>query len=47
MTKEPNMRGHVNRLWLGAVLVALSGWSGVAMAAGPITGTVPVDRKGG
>jgi plastocyanin len=45
MTKEPNMRGHVNRLWLGAVLVALSGWSGVAMAAGPITGTVTFDGK--
>jgi plastocyanin len=45
MTKEPNMRGTGNRLWLAAVLVAMSFWPGVALAASTITGTVTFDGK--
>jgi plastocyanin len=45
MTKEPSMRGTGNRLWLAAVLVAMSFWPGVALAASTITGTVNFDGK--
>lgn len=39
------MRGTGNRLWLAAVLVAMSFWPGVAVAASSITGTVTFDGK--
>ena len=45
MTKEPSMRGTGNRLWLAAVLIAMSFWPGVALAAATITGTVTFDGK--
>jgi plastocyanin len=45
MTKEPSMRGTGNRLWLAAVLVAVSGWPGVAVAASTVAGTVTFDGK--
>jgi plastocyanin len=45
MTKEPNMGRHRNALWLVAVLAAVTGWPGVARAAGTITGTVTFDGK--
>ena len=45
MTKEPSMRGTGNRLWLAAVVVAVSVWPGVALAASSITGTVTFDGK--
>ena len=45
MTKEPSMRGTGNRLWLAAVLVAMSFWPGVAVAASSVTGTVTFDGK--
>src|SRR5688500_17173943 len=45
MTKEPSMRGTPNRMWLAAVLVAVSVWPDVARAAGPITGTVTFNGK--
>jgi len=39
------MHGTGNRLWLAAVLVAMSFWPGVALAASTITGTVTFDGK--
>ena len=39
------MRGTGNRLWLAAVLVAVSGWPGVAVAASSVSGTVTFDGK--
>jgi plastocyanin len=45
MTKEPNMRGTGNWLWLAAVLVAMSLWPGVAHAASTISGTINFDGK--
>ena len=39
------MRGTGNRLWLAAMLVAVSGWPGVAVAASSVTGTVTFDGK--
>jgi plastocyanin len=45
MTKEPSMRGTANRVRLAAWLVAASVWPGVAIAAGPITGTVTFNGK--
>ena len=45
MTKERSMRGTKNRLWLAAVLVAMSFWPGVAIAASSIAGTVMFDGK--
>ena len=45
MTKEPGMRGTGNGLRLAAVLVAVSVWPGVALAASSITGTVTFDGK--
>ena len=45
MTKEPIMRGQVNGSWTAAVLVAVAIAPGVAVAAGPITGTVVFDGK--
>jgi plastocyanin len=45
MTKEPSMRGTGNRLWPAAVLVAVLGWPGVAVAQSTITGSVTFDGK--
>ena len=45
MTKEPSMRGTGNRLWLAAVLGAMSFWPGVALAASTVTGTITFDGK--
>src|SRR4029434_10624947 len=45
MTKEANMRGRGNWLWLAAALVAMSLWPGVALAASTITGAVNFDGK--
>ena len=45
MTKERSMRATGNRLWLAAVLVAMSFWPGVALAASTITGIVTFDGK--
>jgi len=45
MTKEPSMRGSGNRLWLAAVLGAISFWPGVALAASTVTGTITFDGK--
>ena len=45
MTKEQNMCGTVNRLWLAAGLVALLLWPGVAVAASSITGTATFTGK--
>jgi plastocyanin len=45
MTKEPSMRGTGYGLRLAAVLVAVSVWPGVALAASTITGTVTFDGK--
>ena len=45
MTKEPSMRGTGNRLWLAAVLGAISFWPGVALAASTVTGTITFDGK--
>src|SRR5262245_51841811 len=45
MTKEPSMRGTGKRLWLAAVLVTVSVWPRVAVAASSITGTVIFDGK--
>lgn len=45
MTKETSIRGTGNKLWLAAVLVAVSVWPGVAFAASSITGTVTFDGK--
>jgi plastocyanin len=45
ITKEPSMRVTGNRLWLVAMLVAVSLWPGVAFAASTITGTVTFDGK--
>jgi plastocyanin len=45
MTKERSMRATGNRLWLAAVLVAMSFWPGVALAASTITGTITFDGK--
>ena len=45
MTKETSMRRTEKRLWLAAVLVAVSVWPGVAFAASSITGTVTFDGK--
>jgi plastocyanin len=39
------MRGTANGLWLAAVLVAVSGWPGGAVAVSSITGTVTFDGK--
>lgn len=39
------MRGMANRLWLAAVLVAVSAWPGAALAASSVTGTVTFDGK--
>jgi len=39
------MRVTGNRLWLAAVLVAVSFWPGVAIAAATVTGTVTFDGK--
>jgi plastocyanin len=39
------MRGTANGLWLAAVLVAVSGWPGVAIAASSVSGTVTFDGK--
>ena len=39
------MRATGNRLWLAAVLVAMSFWPGVALAASTITGTITFDGK--
>ena len=39
------MRGHVNKALVAAVLVAMSAWPGVALAAGAITGTITFDGK--
>ena len=39
------MRGTGNRLWLAAVLVAVSGWPGVDVAASSVSGTVTFDGK--
>jgi plastocyanin len=45
MTKESSMRWTGNRVWLVAVLTAVSLWPGVAVAASNITGTVNFDGK--
>jgi plastocyanin len=45
MTKEPSMRGHVNRWQVAAVLAAMSVWPSLAGAAGGVTGTVTFDGK--
>ena len=45
ITKEPSMRGTGNRLRLAAVLVAVSMWPGVAVAASSVTGTVTFAGK--
>lgn len=45
MTKEPNMRGTGNRLWLAAGLMVVLGWPGVAVAASTVTGTVTFTGK--
>jgi plastocyanin len=45
MTKELNMRGTRNRLWLAAGFVAVLLWPGVAVAASTITGTVVFTGK--
>jgi len=45
MTKERSMRATGNRLWLAAVLVTMSCWPGVALAASTITGTITFDGK--
>jgi plastocyanin len=45
MTKEPSMGGLGYRPWLVAVLVAMSLWPGIAVAASSITGTVIFDGK--
>src|SRR5215813_10988063 len=45
MTKESNMCGIGKWLWLAAVLVAISFWPGVALAASTITGVVTFDGK--
>ena len=45
MTKEPSMRGYSNGSWVVAVLVAISGVPGTALAAGTITGTVTFEGK--
>jgi plastocyanin len=40
MTKEQSMRGTASKLWLAAVVVAVSLCPGVAFAASTITGTI-------
>src|SRR5258705_6029926 len=45
MTREPSIRGTGNRLWLATVLVVMSLWPGVALAASTITGTITFDGK--
>jgi hypothetical protein len=45
MTKELNMRGTRNGLWLAAGLVAVLFSPGVAVAASNITGTITFDGK--
>jgi len=45
MTKERSMRATGNRLWLAAVLVTMSCWPGVALAASTIIGTITFDGK--
>jgi plastocyanin len=45
MSKEASMRGYLKRSWVAAVMVAMSAWPGVALAAGTITGTVTFDGK--
>ena len=45
MTKEPSMQGTGSRLGLAAVLVAMSFWPGIALAASSITGSVTFDGK--
>ena len=45
MTKELNMRGTRNRLWLVAGVLAAALWPGVAVAASTVTGTVTFDGK--
>jgi len=45
MTKELNMRGTPNGLWLAAGLLAAALWPGVALAASTVTGTVTFDGK--
>jgi len=45
MTKELNMRGTRNGLWLAAGLVAVLLWPGVAVAASTISGTITFDGK--
>jgi plastocyanin len=45
MTKEPSMREQVKSWWVAVVLIAMSGWPGVAFAAGTVTGTVTFDGK--
>jgi plastocyanin len=45
MTKEPSMRGTANGMRLAAVLVAVSVWQGVGVAASSITGTVTFTGK--
>jgi plastocyanin len=45
MTKKLCMRWTVNSLWLAAVLVAVLGWPGVAVAASTINGTVTFAGK--
>jgi hypothetical protein len=45
MIKQSSMRWTGNRLWLAAVMVAVSVWPGVAVAASSITGTVTFAGK--
>jgi plastocyanin len=45
MTKEPSMRGTGNTVRLATVLVAVSVWPGVALAASSVTGTITFDGK--
>ena len=45
MTNELSMRGTGIRLWLAAVLVVVSVWPGVALAASTVTGTVAFTGK--
>jgi plastocyanin len=45
MIKELSMRGIGSRLWLVAVLVAVLGWPGLALAASTVTGTITFTGK--